>query len=200
MKTVRFTNVVERVGAPQLYLPWVPPEKDHVLRRALREQRVMTVHQTMRGTHKDYGTVGLHRGGESQFLVFPRSLRDFAAHRVVGIDYGRIAEDHFAAGPKVNLPTKARPAKTSGQPALFQPGRSAGQGGRTPERARTTEGRREAVAVALPPKSTTNGRTAPSLELGAALRTMRKAVSDLQAGRVVSAHEELKGFLAQAGG
>jgi nicotinamidase-related amidase len=91
MKTVRFTQIVANCGAPSVHLTWVPPEQDRSLKTALKQNRVMTVHQNVRGTTKDYGTVGLLKTPHAQILVFPRSLKRFEERRVVGIDYALLA-------------------------------------------------------------------------------------------------------------
>lgn len=87
MKTVRFAQVVPACGRPGVYLQFAAPARDPTLRGLVKRARVMTVHQKTRGGRKDYGTVGLHAGERSQFLVFPRSLKRFGDRRVVGIDY-----------------------------------------------------------------------------------------------------------------
>ncbi len=60
--------------------------------KAHRQHRVMTLHQTVRGSTKDYGTIGLQMDAHAQILVFPRSLKKFSDRRVIGIDYSAIGE------------------------------------------------------------------------------------------------------------
>lgn len=82
----------------------------------------MTIHQTMRGSGKDYGTVGLHQAEHAQFLIFPRSLRAYADSRIVGIDYGLFAgaeKDSTAKPAAMWLPKrKPRAPKPAPKPAL----------------------------------------------------------------------------------
>src|SRR4051812_5620705 len=87
MKTARFTEIVAAAGKPQVHPLWLAPAKDPDLKRAVRDCRVMTIHQNLRGTKKDYGTVGLHLEGSTQVLVFPKSLRRFGDRHIVGVDY-----------------------------------------------------------------------------------------------------------------
>ena len=77
MKTARFTDLVKKAGAPNPYLLWVSPKKDNIFQRAVKEQRVLTIHQENVGTKKDYGMVGFHQEPNAQYLVFPKSLKAF---------------------------------------------------------------------------------------------------------------------------
>jgi hypothetical protein len=83
VKTVRFSKVVEKSGAPETYLVLMDPAKDRTLQAAVKAQRVMTVAQESVGTKTDRGEVGFHPGPSRQFLVFPKSLR--ADRDVVGV-------------------------------------------------------------------------------------------------------------------
>ena len=91
MKTIRFSQVVEACGKPHLHLLLIDPKKDDALQRAIKTHRVMTVHQSPGGTKADFGTIGFEvRPG--QILIFPKTLKRFANRRVVGIDFGLVAE------------------------------------------------------------------------------------------------------------
>jgi hypothetical protein len=114
MKTVRFTQVVASCGAPGVHLTWVAPEQDPTLKAALKQNRVMTVHQNIRGTTRDYGTIGLLKTPHAQLLVFPRSLKRFADRRVVGIDYSLLASVPEKAKGGGSLPkAQAKKAATT---------------------------------------------------------------------------------------
>jgi hypothetical protein len=109
LKTARFSQVVETAGRPIVYLTWMKPQRDPALRTALKANRVMTVHQTVRGSGTDYGTVGLHLGGHSQILIFPRSLKRFEDRRIVGIKYELFAEASVRSAEKTkSLPPANR--------------------------------------------------------------------------------------------
>lgn len=116
MKTVKFSQVVEKSGKPQLHLSWVPHAKDKLLMSALKANRVMSIHQTLRGSTKDYGTVGLLKTGETQLLIFPKSLSAFADRRVIAIDYGLFGEalSTSAPGPAAEPSRSRRNAPSSG--------------------------------------------------------------------------------------
>jgi hypothetical protein len=93
MKTARFTDLVKQAGAPKSYLLWVPPKQDPVFQRALKDQRILTIHQENVGTKKDYGMVGFHEGPTAQYLVFPKPLKGFLDRRVIGINYDLLAQE-----------------------------------------------------------------------------------------------------------
>jgi hypothetical protein len=77
----RFATVVAKVGKPTVHLAWLAANKDAELRAAVAANRVMTVHQVMRGGRKDFGTVGWVKGPQTQVLIFPKSLRKFNGQR-----------------------------------------------------------------------------------------------------------------------
>lgn len=104
MKTVRFAELVAKAGEPESYQLWVPAAMDPVFRRAVKDHRVLTVHQENVGTKKDFGVVGFHEEPQAQFLVFPKSIREFVGRRVVGVKYELLAPD---SRPAVQRPAPA---------------------------------------------------------------------------------------------
>lgn len=105
MKTVRFTQVVERSGAPELHPLWTAPEKDAEFQRAVKAGRVMTLAQANVGSKRDRGVVGYAPGEHAQFLIFPRSLKPFAGREVIGVKYEllhdpKVSEPYHAPAPK----------------------------------------------------------------------------------------------------
>jgi len=125
VKTVRFSKVVEKAGAPETYLVLMDPAKDRTLQAAVKAQRVMTVDQKAVGNKTDRGEIGFHPGPSRQFLVFPKSLRAFADRDVVGIKYELLSSPDVPkskraaasrprkkAKPTPKPPAKVRPAKT----------------------------------------------------------------------------------------
>lgn len=190
MKTVRFTQVVEKSGRPEVYLPFLAPERDRVLQAAAKKARVLAVHQQVKGTKKDFGTIGLSPDTAAELLIFPRSLQTFAGRRVVGIDYDLV--DQPPAG-------KPRPASAPRPAAKTAPKRSAQR--------RSDPDRRKPVDTKPPPAKI--GRTPPSAEAPNAttpessetgwLREIQLAARELKAGKVVAAHERLNALLAAHG-
>ncbi|HEX4696818.1 MAG TPA: hypothetical protein VH254_04025 [Candidatus Udaeobacter sp.] len=84
-KTVRFSQIVEKCGKPQVYTLWQKPSGDRHLQAQLRNNRVMTVQKTESGT--DFGMVGFKERKGASYLVFSKSLKRFADKRIVGIDW-----------------------------------------------------------------------------------------------------------------
>jgi hypothetical protein len=87
METARFSKIVETAGSPVVHVLWIDPDKDPVLKEAIKAKRVMTVHQGLPTGKADYGTVGFQKGVSGQILIFPKSLKLFADKRVTGVNY-----------------------------------------------------------------------------------------------------------------
>jgi hypothetical protein len=85
--TVRFSALVKASGQPSVYLPLVAPCEDKEFMRAVKEQRVLTIHQEPTSKRRDAGTVGFVEEKFVTYFVFPKSLKDFDGARVVGIKY-----------------------------------------------------------------------------------------------------------------
>jgi hypothetical protein len=134
VKTTRFATIVQAAGAPSVYLLWSPAEKDATFQNAIKQHRVMSVHQETRGTKKDYGVIGFTKDPQAQFLVFPKSIRRFEGTRVVGVDYELLADDTRLAPAKAGFansvgrsPTHAPLSKAAGKakrPAKAEAGAS----------------------------------------------------------------------------
>jgi hypothetical protein len=89
-KIVRFSQLVEKCGKPQVYTLWQKPSADRHLQAQLRNNRVMTVQKTESGT--DFGVIGFKERKSASYLVFPKSLKRFADNRIVGIDWSLLGE------------------------------------------------------------------------------------------------------------
>jgi hypothetical protein len=89
--SARFTAVVQKAGRPELLTLWHEPQKDPTLRKAVKENRLLTVKQENVGTKKDFGTVGFEEKSPASYLVFPKSLKEFSSKKIVGIKYDLIA-------------------------------------------------------------------------------------------------------------
>ncbi|HEX8295803.1 MAG TPA: hypothetical protein VF593_05850 [Chthoniobacteraceae bacterium] len=118
MNTVRFSQVVAQSGAPEPYTLWTAPEEDGDFQRALKQQRVLSVHQETTGGQKDFGTVGY--GGEKgvELLIFPKSVAQFDGRRVIGIKY-ELLKTAEPAEPKPK--PKAAPAELKKKTAEPKP-------------------------------------------------------------------------------
>ena len=89
-KTVRFSQVIEKCGKPQVYTLWQKPSADRHLQAQLRNNRVMTVQKTESGT--DFGVIGFKERKGASYLVFEKSLKRFADERIVGIDWALVSQ------------------------------------------------------------------------------------------------------------
>ena len=90
VKTVRFAQVVGDCGKPQVYTLWQKPSTDRHLQSQLKNNRVMTILKSPSGT--DFGIVGLKESREARYLIFLKSLKRFAATRIVGINWALVRE------------------------------------------------------------------------------------------------------------
>ena len=89
-KKVRFSQVTEKCGKPGVYTLWQKPSADRHLQAQLKNNRVMTILKTESGT--DFGIAGFKEKKGATYLVFPKSLKQFADKRVVGIDWTLISQ------------------------------------------------------------------------------------------------------------
>jgi hypothetical protein len=89
-KKVRFSQVTEKCGKPGVYTLWQKPSADRHLQAQLKNNRVMTILKTESGT--DFGIAGFKEKKGATYLVFPKSLKQFADKRVIGIDWTLISQ------------------------------------------------------------------------------------------------------------
>ena len=94
MKTTRFATVVDEAGKPEPYTLWVSPEKDPEFRKALHDERVMTILREPATNKADVASVGYVEKPNALYLIFPRPLTGFKEMRIVGI------KDDMFAPPK----------------------------------------------------------------------------------------------------
>jgi hypothetical protein len=137
VKTARFADVVKTGGVPEIHLTWTAPAEDPVLKRAIREHRLMTLHQRTRGARKDYGTVGFEPGPNVQFLVFPKTLRRFAGRKVVGVQYDLFGSrlSALSDSPGVSaFPSRLKKKKTEAARPATQPAKPANRRGKPVKR------------------------------------------------------------------
>jgi hypothetical protein len=88
VKTVRFSQVVETAGKPEVYLLFA--EDDPEFEKALKQDRIITLVE--RGSSPPFGLVGREAGQHGQLLLFPRPLKKFAGARIVGTTAARRPE------------------------------------------------------------------------------------------------------------
>jgi hypothetical protein len=88
VKAVRFAQVVEKAGEPEVYTLWRKPTQDRHLQSLIKNHRVMTIQKSDSGT--EFGFVGLKEGKAASYLEFPKSLKRFENKRIVGIKWDMV--------------------------------------------------------------------------------------------------------------
>jgi hypothetical protein len=89
VKTVRFAQVIEKCGEPEVYTLWQKPGADRHFQSHIKNNRVMTIQKSGSGTV--FGITGFKERKGATYLVFPRSLKRFAEKRIVGINWALLA-------------------------------------------------------------------------------------------------------------
>lgn len=111
-KSVRFSDLVKKSGAPSVAIFWADPRRNNVFSKAVQENRVLTVTQENVGNKMDYGTIGYHREKNVSYLVFPKPLPDPLNTRVVGIKYELLERPKITKPlAKEKIPHSRKPAK-----------------------------------------------------------------------------------------
>jgi hypothetical protein len=169
VKTARFTDLVKTGGKPEPYTLWGDPGEDATLQSALKQGRVLSVHQEIVGTKADFGTVGYEGGKQTQVLLFPRKIERFAGRKIVGVKYELL-----------DAPENAPKAKGKA------------------EAKRTGAARKKPAAAPKPaPKAKETARAKPAREKGELERNdlvkgIRSAMKLLDAGKTVAAYRKLE--------
>ena len=91
MKSVRFAQVVQKCGKPEVYL--LMSETDPDFHKAVEAGKIMSLSDDSHGSGTEYGTVGYKKKRHGQLLLFPKSLKSFADAKIIGIKYDLFDED-----------------------------------------------------------------------------------------------------------
>jgi hypothetical protein len=84
-KTIRFSEIVEKAGKPEVYTLWQKPKADKHFQSLLKNNRVTTILQSEGGS--DFGLVGFREEKGARYLVFPKPLKRFIDRRIIGIKW-----------------------------------------------------------------------------------------------------------------
>ena len=214
MKTARFADVVKKCGKPESHLILLDPSKDRELQQAIKAKRVMTVFQDTVGTKADRGIVGFEAGSARQFLIFPKSLRDFAGRQIVGIKYDlwtvkEVPKSERARPAKP--PPKKRKEKEAKQPSnIFafpgleepEPATLKSAPAKSPRKEKPAKPARASVPTKPAQRSSREARKSPpdeakrngteKREIETIKAAVRKAMKALEAGKQVAAFNLLK--------
>src|SRR5207237_7618022 len=88
VKTVRFAQVAEKCGQPQVYTLWQKPAQDRHFQSQIKNNRVMTIQKSDGGT--EFGIVGFKERKGANYLVFAKSLKRFENKRIVGVNWNLV--------------------------------------------------------------------------------------------------------------
>ena len=87
-KTIRFAEIVERAGKPEVYTLWQKPKADKHFQSLLKNNRVMTILRSESGS--DFGLVGFRQESGARYLISPKPLKRFIDRRVIGINWDSV--------------------------------------------------------------------------------------------------------------
>jgi hypothetical protein len=105
-KQIRFTQLVKASGRPHPATLWVAdPNKDPEFKKAIGENRILTIHHVNVGNKKESGEIGFQTGGAAGYLIFPKPLPMAEGTRVIGLKFDMLAE------AAVKDPVKIKPAE-----------------------------------------------------------------------------------------
>jgi hypothetical protein len=173
VKTVRFSQVVETAGKPEVYLLFA--ENDPEFEKALKQDRIMTLVE--RGSSPPFGLVGREAGQHGQLLLFPRPLKKFAGARIVGIKF-----DLFSEPSPTKKKAPERPQRAGPKPA---PKPQAGPARKTPPVRGDRPAAHKVIAFAREPASPEVARVEKLKE------EARRALQALEQGETRAASRHL---------
>ena len=84
MSVIRFRDLVKSAGTPEPKSLWTDPKNDRDFRRAVKQNRVLTVVQE--SSRKDFGELGFRQHPGALYFVFPKPL-PAGEGKVIGIKY-----------------------------------------------------------------------------------------------------------------
>jgi hypothetical protein len=211
--------LVKKAGEPETYLLWSSPKTDRVFQRAVKENRILTIHQENVGTKKDYGSVGFHEEPNAQFLIFPKSVKAFVGRRIIGINYDLLGKTSRAEKPPTAASEGAakgsakRGAKKTKEPKAADRPPSKRAAAHEPEEKivafeepveKTASAEPTPAAVEPPPKKSSPAREKPAEREARSpvdrrlLTVVKRAMKDLDAGKTVAAYKRLEALVAEA--
>jgi hypothetical protein len=110
-KTIRFSELLKKAGRPFAATLWTNPNDDPALRKAIQENRVLTVKQETVGHKKDFGRIGFIREENVGYFIFPKKLLRPSDLLVVGIKYELLGQPKTSAPVSNQARTKPEQKK-----------------------------------------------------------------------------------------
>ncbi|HZR20357.1 MAG TPA: hypothetical protein VFE51_23945 [Verrucomicrobiae bacterium] len=117
-KKLRFGDLVRNSGRPQAVTLWTTPDNNPGLKKAVKQNRVLTV--VMEPRKRDYGRIGLQLHPGASYLVFPKSLPDEPGARVIGVNYQLLDQPGPSASHPSKVAGKSKPKKNF-KPVIWNP-------------------------------------------------------------------------------
>jgi hypothetical protein len=91
-KQVRFAMLAKAAGRPHAATLWTTsPEKDPEFKKAIDQNRIVSVRTNNVGSKKDRGVVGFLKGPAS-YLIFPKALPMAEGTAVIGLKFEELAD------------------------------------------------------------------------------------------------------------
>jgi hypothetical protein len=182
METAHFSKVVEIAGRPVVHVLWIDPDKDPILKKAIKAEKVMTVHQGLTNGKADFGTVGFEKGVSGQILIFPKSIKRFADRRVTGVKYDLLDSATVPKGQPAPKSAPLKPVTKSKPPETKVPAAA--------ERSVVEE--KAAATVVKFPDPEESEADAPTVDLEEIKEQVVLAMKALEDGKQVAAFNLLK--------
>jgi hypothetical protein len=115
-KQVRFAQLVTAAGRPHPATLWTEPTNDPEFKKAMEENRIVTVRNVNVGTKKDRGVIGFLKGPNSTYLIFPKALPMAEGSGVIGLKFDELAEEAVKDPVKMKTPARKIHAQKAQKP------------------------------------------------------------------------------------
>jgi len=90
-KQVRFMQLIKSFGRPYPATLWAGnPDKDPEFKKAISENRILTVHTVNVGTKKDAAEIGFVKEGNPTYLIFPKPISMVQGTKVIGLKFDQL--------------------------------------------------------------------------------------------------------------
>jgi hypothetical protein len=184
MKSIRFSQVVEKSGKPEVYL--LMSENDPDFHKALEAGKIMSLSGESHGSGTEFGTIGYDKKRHGPLLLFPQSLKSFAEARIIGIKYDLFAED--SGGDEKEASPSRTKEKKKVKEKQSKPASSSNPVIKKPAKQKRTEPKRAQRVIPFPAKKEEHDEDDDN-DLQA---FVRQAMRSLEKGNAVAAYNILK--------
>jgi hypothetical protein len=106
-KQVRFTQLVNSFGRPHSATLWAgDPNNDPDFKKAIEDNRIVTIQNVNVGSKKGAGEIGFNRQGNPTYLIFPKPLSMQQGTKVVGLKFDQLDQPTVKDPVKVKEPQR----------------------------------------------------------------------------------------------